>query len=197
MRILFFASLLMVASSASAGPFGLKQGMSLSELQKAVNGREVATEDRYVFKLSTPPVPSPHFNDYRLLVTPSHGLCKIVAWSPSIKTSVYGDSVKDGFGTLFDALSSKYGKSGKYDFLRNGSIWDEPRDWTMALLKEERRLAAFWSTENGSELPNEITAITLQAVGIRPDTALISVTYEFSNFAECAEWIKSQNDAGL
>ncbi len=60
---------------------------------------------------------------------------------------------------------AKYGKRTKYDYLRSGSIWDEPKDWMMSLRQEERTLALFWSIDNGSVLAEHVSGISLQAKG--------------------------------
>ena len=85
------ACLVLEVGTATAGPFGLDKGASRSAL--ADYGPEPASE-------------------VRLLRTPCHpedGLCKIVAMSPPISTSVYGSELKSEFESIRDALTAKYG----------------------------------------------------------------------------------------
>lgn len=192
----FAISVLFVfATSVSvASQFGLEQGASLEQLRGLITLKEVTP-----FVYSTSKVPNGHvaFDDYRLLVTPKQGLCKIVAWTPSISSSAYGDGIKTKFSTLFDALTSKYGNSKKFDFLRSGSIWDEPRDWMMGLAKGDRTLNAYWDAEEKSALPEDIQSITLQAAAVSSDIGIVSLTYEFKNFGDCSAWIKEQQNSSL
>lgn len=148
---------------------------------------------------STPALPNGNvaFNDYRLIVTPNHGLCKIIAWTPDIQSSVYGDAVKDKFTALYDALSAKYGKGEKLDALRPGSIWDDPRDWMMGLAKKERFLMAMWSAKSGASLAPDVQAIGLSAHGVSSSDALISLGYEFTNFGSCQAEIKAAENSSL
>jgi hypothetical protein len=147
---------------------------------------------------STPAVPKPHpdFDDYRLIVTPTHGLCKISAWSKSLTTSVYGTELVSKFSSIEDALTAKYGSPRRYDFLRSGSIWDEPRDWMMALVKKERTLVSYWSGE-GRNWPDNIQSISVEAVAVGTEHAIIKLDYDFKNSSECIEWINSRKDSSL
>lgn len=137
------------------------------------------------------------FNDYRLIITPTSGLCKIIAWTQDIESSAYGDAVKDKFAALYDALNTKYGKSKKLDALRPGSIWDDPRDWMMGLAKNERFLIAIWATESGASLPPDVKAIALNTHGVSSNDALISLEYEFANFKSCETEIKAAENSSL
>ncbi len=181
------------ATSAVAGPFGLDMGMPYDVLSKSMKLKQVKP-----FLYSTPSLPKGHsdFDDYRLLVTPKHGLCKVIAWSKSISTSVYGEGLSDKFEKIESAISQKYGQGKKFDFLRSGSIWNEQRDWMMGLRKNERTLAEFW-TDESSELPDNIHVIALKAHAAGTEAGLIELGYEFKNSNECIDWIKSQENSSL
>jgi hypothetical protein len=184
----------LLSANVSASQFGLEPGASLAEIRKNVTLKQV---EPYVYSASILPNGNAAFEDYRLLITPKQGLCKIVAWTPAITSSSFGDSVEAKFDDLFEALTSKYGNSKKYDFLRSGSIWDDSEDWMMGLAKGDRSLAAYWDEEEHSTLPNELIGIELEAKGINSESALISLTYELNNFSECRTWVKSQQNSSL
>ncbi len=190
------ALLLLVPAYALAGngPFGFEPGMKLEELKKIAK----LTQKRD-FVYSTDKAPSGHsaFEEYRVLVTPQHGLCKIMAWTPEITTGAYGEGVKDKFDTLSEGLTAKYGKSKKFDYLKSGSIWDEPRDWMMSLFKDERVLSALWSRESGSELPDTLESVDLEATGFDSGSAMIVLSYYFRNSDACIDWIKAQENSAL
>ncbi|WP_157353556.1 hypothetical protein [Aromatoleum toluclasticum] len=181
------------ATGAIAGPLGLDMGMSYDILSKNIKLKQVKP-----FLYSTPSLQKDHsdFDDYQLLITPKHGLCKVVAWSKAIPTSVYGEGLKDKFEKIETAISQKYGQGKKFDLLRSGSIWNEQRDWMMGLRKNERTLAEFW-TDDSSELPDNIHIIALKAHAAGTETGLIELGYEFKNSSECIDWIKSQENSSL
>lgn len=189
----FAAVLLTVSVAATAGPFGLGMGTPLAELNKQI---KLKPEKPALY--STPSVPKEHpdFDDYRLVVTPVHGLCKIIAWSKVISTSVYGTELVSKFSDLENALTTKYGNPKRYDFLREGSIWNERRDWMMGLRKKERTLTSYWTNED-RELPDNVQAIELEAMAISTEQAMIKLGYEFKNSDQCVDWIRSQKDSAL
>jgi hypothetical protein len=75
------------------------------------------------------------------------------------------------------------------DRLKTGSIWHEPNEWTMAMLKNERDLAAFWKWSNGEG------GIALEANVIAQDGAYLGLTYEFTGWNKYVDSMKAkQND---
>jgi hypothetical protein len=64
-----------------------------------------------------------------------------------IVTNGYGEEIQTAFREICDALSATYGTPQIADFLKTGSIWSEPREWTMGLLKKERELFALWNKD--------------------------------------------------
>lgn len=190
---ILIAALLAISIPAQAGPFGLDMGTPLVELNKQM---KLKLEITGVY--STPSVPKGHldFGGYQLIVTPAQGLCKIVAYSQVISTSVYGTELASKFSSLESALSSKYGKPKKFDFLKGGSIWKEPRDWMAGLLKKERMLVSYWTMKD-SDLPEGIQEIQLKAVAISTEEARVTLGYEFKNFDQCSVSLKAQIDSPL
>ncbi|MHB9100883.1 MAG: hypothetical protein ACYC2E_05160 [Sulfuricella sp.] len=178
----------------SSGPLGLEMGTSLAELEKQMKLTPVSPG-----LYSTPTVPKTHsdFEDYMLVITPAHGLCKIHAWSAPINTSVYGSELISKFQSLEEALTSKYGTSKRFDYLRSGSIWHEPRYWMMALKKKERTLKTFWTEETGSRNSDNLSEIMLEAQAISTENALVLISYQFKNMSQCSSWIKSQKNSAL
>jgi hypothetical protein len=193
-RLATLAFLLLVANQVVAAQFGLESGASLEQIKAITTLKQVKP-----FVYSASKVPNGHaaFDDYRLLITPNQGLCKIVAWTPAITSNSFGETIKSKFSELFNALTEKYGNSKTYDFLREGSIWDDPQDWMMGLAKGDRTLTAYWDDEEKSSLPPDVESISLEAVGANSETGGISLTYEFKNFGACSAWIKTQENSSL
>jgi len=191
---LFLLVLIPINSLAGTGPFGIEQGMKLEEIQKIAKLREI---NPYIYSTEKLPAGHPAFDEYRFVVTPQHGLCKVVAWTHNIPSNAYGDGVKENFKSLFDAVTTKYGKSKEHDLLKAGSIWNEPQDWMMSLAEEERGLVAFWSRDKGSSLPETISYIKLEVHGVSLSSAVIELGYEFQVYPECSKWINLQRNFSL
>ena len=192
-KILILATALMFNNGAMGAVFGTDMGTSLSSLNKQL---KLKAESQYLYSTSTLPKGHPDFDNYWLLVTSKHGLCKVTAYIDRVNTNVYGEELILKFGNLETALSSKYGNGKKFDYLRAGSIWNERRDWMMGLLKKDRTLVTYW-TKNELELPADIAAISLQADARGSDMGSITLSYEFNNSSECVEWIKQQKNSNL
>ena len=140
---------------------------------------------KYLFSATHLPTGNSLFDDYRLIITPKSGLCKITAWISEINDSPYGDSTRARYDSLYGALSAKYGNSKSFDFLRAGSIWNNSREWMMSLYQNERTLAAFWDAEEGSKLPGNLQGIRIKVAASSSSTSMISVSYEFKNAKSC------------
>lgn len=135
-----------------AGPLGLEMGAPLADLQSRLKLKQEAPH-----QFSTPSLPDGHpdFNDYRLVITPQHGLCKVIAWTPSIRTSIYGTELLSQFDGYYNTLIKKYGTAKRFDYLRSGSIWNDDKFWMMALHRKERTLVAYW-IEKEVQLPDNL-----------------------------------------
>lgn len=188
---ILFCSLII---TAYAGPFGMEMGMPITQIQKKLN--LTPTEVPGVYKTNRLIKSHPRFDDYRLSFSPDTGLCKIVAWSKSIKTSVYGEGATGFFTNLVGTLEVKYGQPTIFDSLNPGSIWNEPKDWMMGLNKKERRLVAFWVPDD-RQLPENLAGISVDTFALDLETAIYSLTYEFKNIDKCNEWKKANLDDAL
>ncbi|MBB6562178.1 hypothetical protein HNP48_004887 [Acidovorax soli] len=184
------------------GPMGVKMGLSVDELRQAIKLED--TEQPRVFLSDTAPSPHDAFEVYTYIATPDAGLCKMSAIGKTIKTSVYGNELRNGYASLKAALTEKYGKpTSDFDRLRQGSIWDEPRDWMMALFKKERTLTAFWDAEPDKKggrkitLPNELSIIRIFATAEGTEAGYITVSYAFTNEEACIAEIKKAKNKSL
>lgn len=191
----FFVAVATAASAvaAAAGPFGLNQGDTAEAISKLAPLKKGTQPGLYI--AGSLPQGHQDLEAYWLVIAPGEGLCKINAWTPNKKTSVYGDEVQAEFKRWQEALTSKYGAPKKFDFLRVGSIWDEPRDWTMGLARKERTLAAFWeipASEGG-----DVGSVKVQAVAVNSGNFMIGLTYELRNIEACLQSLTSKKNANL
>lgn len=182
------------SASARAGPFGLAMGMTLKDLQASSELKEVQP---YEFSTFSVPDGHPDFKHYTLIVTPSHGLCAVMASTPLIKTTIHGEELRAEFNRYRGALSKKYGIGRLRDSLQAGSLWGKQEHWMMGLRTKERSLLVDWPNSAGDLLPNSIRGIFLEATADALDEGRIVVSYGFNNSDVCLEWIAAKKDSKL
>jgi len=177
---------------AQAQQFGLKPGESVAAIR--AKGISLTKENQNLWRTKYLPYGNKSFDDYWLLITPKTGLCKIIAWMPSIQDSKYGDATKSKYEALKEALTKKYGAaSNNYDFLRSGALWKEHQEWMRSLFHKERILASFWNDINKNGVQN----IALKASGSSPNSSLINISYEFTNVDQCLSENKAIDSSNL
>ena len=171
-------------------PFGLFMGMQHTDFAQPL--REVAP---FKFALDVAPKPHPAFSFYVLQITPKHGLSWIKAIGHDVKTSSYGFELKSAFDAMEGKLQNAYGSNTRSDFLMPDSIWNEPKDWMMALLKNERFLSGVWNAKSGAKLTEAIESIYLGTSGLDSDTGYISLEYTLKCGSQAeAEIAAAQDD---
>ncbi len=176
------------------GPFGLKMGLSIEDTKK-LSGLSKMEQSEWIYRADIVPTPHPDFESYLLQFSEKTGLCRISAIGKNIISSDSGNEVKSNFNSIDESLSKKYGKGKKYDF--TSSKYDSPEYWMMHLLKKNRTLIKFWNKENGSNLLNNLSDISLKAEASDMWTGYLILTYEFENISDCVAESKSNNSKGL
>ncbi len=196
MRKIIFAAALCAVFGAIAGPLGLNKGMTLTALKK--KGSFTPDSQQFFYTAKTLTNGHPGFDHYTVILTPENGLCKIIAFGKDFETSAYGTELKERFKGIIIAISGKYGEPGaNSDFLRHGSIWDEPRDWMKGLLKKERVLEAFWGSPKNLNMPDSIQSIHVEGSALLKDAGIIMLTYEFDNMDECIKTVNTKRNSSL
>ena len=194
MQYLLICLLSMFSLQVLAGPFGLEQGMSLEQIKKIAKLGKV---DKFHYFAKTLPKGSNEIKLYMLKITPTEGLCKIVAVTQDVPTNPNGEELRDEFDSYVKILSEKYGRvpaSNKRDFLHAGSIWKDSKYWMRSLGDSERTLQYFWDTEK-SKLPDSISFIILKAlVGAKEiSPGFLHIVYEFNNIDKCLKTVESDS----
>jgi len=187
MSLLAFSAAVTASSTAvpGQGPFGFQWGMTKDQIIELVGQKSVKEGDSNgieILNLSTAPKPHPAFESYTLILSPERGLLKIVAVGKTIQTNGFGSEVHDAFIEMRDTVSATYGSAKTFDLLKSGSIWNEPREWMMGLLKKERILTAYWNET--AKLPNHITVIELEGEALSRESGYLSLAYQFEGFSE-------------
>lgn len=185
------ASYCLLISSLTAGPFGLEMGMKPDKISglKATNA-----PGRY--QTESPPSPHPLFKTYVLMFSETSGLYGVTALTESIPTNPFGEQLRTPFATLEKALTTKYGKPDRYDYVTPGSVWIEPNDWLMGLLKEERTLTCEWNLKK-IKMPDNLDLIQLKAIGMSFDQGILRLTYWFTNSDAAEAENKKKHDSAL
>jgi hypothetical protein len=167
----------------TTGPFGLHRGMTKEQVIQVVGKgavKEMKT-DADTLRLNRVPKSHPAFEFYSLIFSSKDGLLKIVAYGNDIPTNAFGEAVHDSFIEIRDAISQTYGQPEfTLDFVKAGSIWTDPQDWMMALLKKERELSAVWE----KNLQSHLHGIVIEADALSQEKGYLKLNYEFDGWDE-------------
>ena len=173
----------------TSGPFGLRRGMTQEQVIQIVGKAAIKETKGDTLRLLSVPKSHPAFEFYSLIFSPKDGLLKIVAYGNDIKTNAFGEAVHGSFIEIRGAISQTYGQPEfNLDRVKAGSIWKEPEDWMMGLLKEERDLTTIWNTA----LPNHIQDIVIEAVALSQEKGYLRVIYEFDGWNEYVDALKKK-----
>lgn len=180
-KLAIAVSLLLSTQVMTAEPFGIKAGDKPSKYGELKN---------YALKNITPPKPNAGFDIYTAFATEKTGVCKVLAYGKAFDTSVFGEEVVRKYKSITGIMDAKYTLDKEYDFVRQGSLWTEPKYYMMGLYKNERSLISFYQDKTDD------TKIIVEAAALSTESAFIKITYEFSNFDECsAEFEAARGDS--
>jgi len=190
---IMFILFININMSIFAGPFGLEMGITLEKI-KEITGVEPKNENNNLFSI-TPPKPHSSFETYVIRVNKKNEVYYIKAIGKDIETSVYGTELKSAFTSIATSLEKTYGKYKIYDFIKYESIWDEPKDFMMGMLKKERFLMASWNKDEGSRVPDDIQDISLAAYPLNTTKGYLSIDYSFINMEEAENEKQNAEDS--
>jgi hypothetical protein len=160
-----------IASAASADPFGVPQGTPV----KALHVKEKFGVRSFVI---VPPKPNSNFKEYIATATPPHGVCALTATSATFSTF---DAAYEKQAQL-EKLLSIYGKAR--------TLGPGPdQDW---LNMKPGQYPVRWS----GALPYGLRSIELGTVGNK-GAYKVELTYRYKNVERCVNWEPQQNRDGL
>jgi hypothetical protein len=177
---------------ARATPFGLRMGLTVAEL-RAIGALKPVPKGGAVHRITRVPHADPEFTQYAVVYSSGQGLCKVIAAGRTIETRPEGTELKAKFASIEAILAQRYGKHLTIDSLRPGSRLTQVSDWTTAVGRKERTLAAYWEEEEASPLPSNLSAILLETVVGPTSRGYVKLTYEFANYAACSADIFDAN----
>ena len=178
------------AFAQNDAPFGLRMGTARDEVLRVV-GSYRETQPGF-FQVLDVPEKDADFEGYGLVVSPTMGLCKIMAVSKDVPLNASGDRLKDTFAKIAASLDERYGKHEIFDYLKAESFWKGSENWSMALAKRDRVLAGTWTPPASTGLGS----VLLESVASKPDVGYLELHFESENFLACRdELAKSQRTA--
>ena len=184
-KVVMFSILLLCSVVLFAGPFGLEMGWTKQDLIE--NDVEILLEEGNAF-LVAPPAPHSSFDTYLVDIDLDFGLYTIIAISDSISTSENGQQFLSEYNNIKKQLTTSYGEpTNDINRLSYGSIWDEPQDFMMSLLKKDRTIGCTWNL--GEE--NNGMKIALMPIAESLSSGNLTLMYTSPKFDE----IQARKDA--
>ena len=174
------------SAATNSGAFGFRMGQRIEEINAN------ATKNAGWFETTAPPMPSRLFPEIVIQATKASGVCFVKGVGENFTSDSNGLSVKSELEKLRATLDLKYGPSELNDQLVTGSIWNEPEDWMMSLLKKERIYFIEWSPPTG-----DIKTVSIIPNASSTDSAYITIEYYFKNSDKCDEDIRRLDAASL
>ena len=178
-------------------PFGLTVGYAVEDFEALGVEFSQSEDNEYLYFTPEPPRTHPDFEMWALLIHPSTGLCELRVAGKDIETTPHGTSMTSAFLGMVTSLRDSYGEQQNNISLESGSIWDEPEDWTMGVLRGERVVQAVWKEEYGSNLPSNIEEIILQVRMQSRHNGFFLLQYRFENYEECTNSIEEEKRSVL
>lgn len=147
------------------------------------------------YKCETVPNPHPDFEAVIIQYHPDLGFCFLKGVGRNVQTNSFGSNFKIMWEKISNQVSSVYGQPSKQvDRLLNGSIWDEPEDYMMSMLKEERVSLTLWETD---PTEHSFNSIALTSKALSTETAYLNIEYYFPNSDDCDNKINEKDSSSF
>lgn len=163
-------------------PLGLKMGMTKAEAEKVLGfelEKEAGSVDSYKKTLKVGKLPFGMEQIY-LKIDDVGGLHAIVLLSPVVETGHHGTELRSLQQDLVEGITNKYGKSSTYiDSLKSGSVWKNPEDFVMSIIKKERIFSIHWLPDNKEtrEMASTVKREYSEEVTLHPTLNKIDVAW--------------------
>ena len=165
-RTLFTAFLILVTTilfSQQSQPFGLRMGMTLSEVRSVYRNIGMLYPQHNLYRIEPPR--NQWFIYYFVKIHPEYGLYYINGITDSYRTNEKGSEFKLVFDQLVKQVSSTYGDYELFDYIKLGSTLNNENEWMISLTHRERVFEASWEKYKGSNMPEDISKIIVRALG--------------------------------
>ena len=192
-EILAIFFLIFFSSNSVAGPFGLEMGKKFEDYPSVTFKKMEGTS----YQVINIPIPNRLMSAYLVAYTEKTGICFIKAVSKNITTSQYGTELNTQYNSISDALTKKYlgaYTKEKNNFLQSGSIWNEPRDYMMALVKKERYMITSWEAKSNS---SDVAEIFLAQKALSQEEGYLILEYYGRGWDYCQKETKKDDAEGF
>ncbi len=175
-------------SAVFAGPFSIEMGWTYDQL--VASGVQILDtpyiNNNVVSFLVAPEKTHPSFDCYIVRIDEKEGVYDIEAHG-TVSTNEYGTQVKESYESIKQQLVGNYDEPIVVEYLHSGSIWDEPRDWMMSLVKQERTCLSFWTFEGRADC---LECVTLELTAEYSNTGNLGLIYQSDKTHEILERLK-------
>jgi hypothetical protein len=94
---------------------------------------------------------------------------------------------------MLGELTARYGSpSGTLDRLSPGSQLDDPDEWTLSLLREERTLMAYWDPPANV---SDLSGVSIRVMALNRSTGYLVVAYEAKDYKLCRDEAQQKSKA--
>ena len=185
------------AGAAIAGPFGFDLKSSVepsrlysfcSELNDEVDGYN---DGRYNFICTTAPKSHPAMEFYQVSFVEGVGVCGIQGYGKDISDSRWGYHTKIQVDRIANQIKTKYGLWDEKldDIYSRSPLYDDPEDFMMSILEEERYYGYEWILHKSI---NSIKEISVVAQATNQDTGWVFVEFLTSLENSCEKMIEQK-----
>ena len=150
------------AAHAQATPFGLREGLSVTDLAAIAGPLSSPNDTPPTFYVAKVPRPHPELNVYAVVVGDSTGLCQVIAGRAVDSTASVDIEADRVYRMLSQQLTAKYGAASATD-------------------KAQTR----WLRISDAAIPANLDAIILSLVPQRSGAILVQLRYRFANVLRC------------
>jgi hypothetical protein len=161
-----------------AGPMGFERGMTFDQLKAIDPAIEKIEDNRYI--MTTAPQPSSRFKMYIVTIHPEHGLLRLLCLGVDVTTSKFGDQIRSAYNGIKEKLIESYGApTFQAEFLKAGSLWDDPQYFMMGLIEKDRYHYSNWGEES-KPVNAEIDTVYLEIMAFSQTSAIVRLEYDFT-----------------
>ncbi|WP_239253268.1 DNA/RNA non-specific endonuclease [Candidatus Nitrotoga sp. M5] len=160
----------------NAGPFGLKMGQKIDELNKLMDLKQNDTNSGW-YHATTVPTPYPDFEEYVLSILPEEGLCNVAGMTGPLRTDDDKNIFLTKFSKLESMLTAKYGMP----FIRlsnkeGGNLAEK--------IHAGDPLVTLWRVKDSESFSN-ISTVKIKAESISKNEIVINLVYGLGDGMKC------------
>jgi hypothetical protein len=190
LRSALFGAAIIWSSGIYAAGFGLEFGADPSSFDCSP-----APSSPGDFLCSMPPKPHSAFETYAVKASPKHGICWIKGIGRDISDNRFGSATKSAVDEMAQTLNRLYGPSKKIDIILPRALWDEPNEWLMSIVRNERFYGYEW--KNLESKKPMLASVVLAAEATGPSTGYIALDYYATFHEECSKAISEAEAEAL